>query len=195
MALAARSQLEQDLRAWILSALAGDHPAMQVVFSGHGGAGLTLPYVLVALVSKIEQGTLAKVISDTPAATPGNVEVTYVQRFTGLARVTVVGSTETISAWSVSSLIARSPRIVATSLALSGLNLGVSTGGLATDVSLLSETTQETRVQQDFRFSYTECTLDSATGITPIERVIATGTIDPDGDPLIVVADSNNAMP
>lgn len=195
MALAARSQLEQDLRAWIQSALLATYPTMQVVFSGHGGAGLALPYVLVALVSKIETGTLEKVISDTPAATPGNVALTYVQRFTGLARITVIGATELISPWSVSSLIARSPRTVATSITLDGLALGIGTGGLASDVSLISETTTETRVQQDFRYSYTECTLDSATGITPIERVIATGTIDPDGDPLIVVADSNNAMP
>lgn len=163
---------------WIAKALEVKFPGVQIWWEGEGVPGdeLTLPYVLLNLISLRGSEPVMKV-SDTLLPN-GNYESLRITQYTGRLRVQVIGSSPTLSAWTVAMHIEGAYRepYVAEYLESSPLKPGQPLGPIL-NPSAQFETAQETRTTQDYPFAYVECIIDDEQGVGSIERVTADGDI------------------
>lgn len=181
-----KSHIEMALHDWLTAALADQFAGTVVAYEDDGApdpGSVRLPYVTLLLVSRKREGR-----PTTEVVEVGGQTVTRsVSRYTGRVRISVIGSSNTVSAWDVSERIEESitdPRI---QLILSGAERpGVpATQPFAAPVESITEalevtanlsTGSETRIVQDFRFSAAICREDDA-AVDVIECVITSGTI------------------
>jgi len=181
-----KSQIEMAIYDWVQAALSEQHPGTPIVYEDDGQPNpgkQGLPYVSIQLISRRRQGTPATGVIDNG----GTITTRIVSRYEGRVRLTVIGSSDTVSAWEVSERLEDSISDPRVQVVLSGAETDTTPRRTAwaspverlsdaTEVTALLSTGSETRIQQDFLWSGAVCR-ESTEPVDCIESAVVTGTI------------------
>lgn len=179
------SDVEKALYDWVEAALSDSFSNIVIGYENSAGDFGSVPYVLIHLATNRGVGTAETSVVEVA---PGVVETRIETQREGIVRITVVGSSSTVSAWDVSGRIEESIYDQRVRLIIEGAPMGADPAKQvaaipvdkisdARDMAYLFPTSTETRVAQDFKFTAVVCTV-STEPVDCIEKVITTGTID-----------------